>query len=71
MFICDFYYIIMHVGTYKHGVRVLAIIVCRCYQYDLNGDGVLEFVLTTTDAEILFIQTDNTLLHGETIKVGT
>lgn len=39
------------------------------YQYDLNGDGVLEFVLTTTDAEILFVQTDNTLLHGETIKV--
>ena len=23
MFICDFYYIIMHVGTYKHGVRML------------------------------------------------
>ena len=41
------------------------------YQYDLNGDGVLEFVLTTTDAEILFVQTDNTLLHGETIKVST
>ena len=26
-------------------------------------------MLTTTDAEILFVQTDNTLLHGETIKV--
>ena len=38
-------------------------------QYDVNGDGILEFVLTTTDAEIVFVQTDNTLLHGETIKV--
>ena len=28
-------------------------------------------MLTTTDAEILFVQTDNTLLHGETIKVST
>ena len=35
----------------------------------MNGDGILEFVLTTTDAEIVFVQTDNTLLHGETIKV--
>ena len=45
---------------------------CSCYffsQYDVNGDGILEFVLTTTDAEIVFVQTDNTLLHGETIKV--
>lgn len=39
-------------------------------QYDLNGDGVLEFILTTTDAELVFIQSDNTLLHGETIKVS-
>ena len=38
-------------------------------QYDLNDDGVLEFILTTTDAELVFIQSDNTLLHGETIKV--
>lgn len=45
---------------------------CSSYffsQYDVNGDGILEFVLTTTDAEIVFVQTDNTLLHGETIKV--
>jgi hypothetical protein len=48
------------------------IVICYfLYQYDLNGDGILEFVLTTTDAEILFVQTDNTLLHGETIKVPT
>ncbi len=39
-------------------------------QYDLNGDGVLEFILTTTDGEIVFLQSDNTLLHGETIKVS-
>ncbi len=38
-------------------------------QYDINQDGLLEFVLTTTDAEIVFVQTDNKLLHGETIKV--
>ena len=38
-------------------------------QYDINGDGLVEFLLTTTDAEVLFVQTDNTLLHGETIKV--
>ena len=43
-------------------------IVCY-FQYDINGDGVLEFLLSTSDAEILFVQTDNTLLHGETIKV--
>ena len=36
----------------------------------MNGDGVLDFLLTTTDAEIVFTQTDNTLLHGETIKVS-
>ena len=42
-----------------------------CYfQYDINGDGVLEFLLSTSDAEIIFVQTDNTLLHGETIKVS-
>lgn len=39
------------------------------FQYDVNGDGVLEFLLSTSDAEIVFVQTDNTLLHGETIKV--
>ena len=39
-------------------------------QYDVNGDGVLDFLLTTTDAEIVFTQIDNTLLHGETIKVS-
>ena len=44
-------------------------IVCY-FQYDINGDGVLEFLLSTSDAEILFVQTDNTLLHGETIKVS-
>ena len=49
----------------------MILILCWFFQYDLNGDGVLEFVLTTTDAEILFVQTDNTLLHGETIKVHT
>ena len=39
-------------------------------QYDVNHDGVLEFLLVTTDAEIVFVQTDNILLHGETIKVN-
>lgn len=39
------------------------------FQYDVNGDGVLEFLLSTSDAEIVFVQTDNTLLHGETVKV--
>lgn len=38
-------------------------------QYDVNHDGLLEFLLTTTDAELVFVQTDNTLLHGEAIKV--
>lgn len=37
--------------------------------YDVNHDGVLEFLLVTTDAEIVFVQTDNILLHGETIKL--
>ena len=40
-------------------------------QYDINHDGVLEFLLVTTDAEILFVQTDNILMHGETIKVSS
>ena len=40
-------------------------------QYDVNGDGILEFLLSTTDAELVFLQTDNTLLHGDTIKVKT
>ncbi len=35
----------------------------------MNSDGVLEFVLTTTDAEVVFVETDNNLVHGETIKV--
>ena len=39
------------------------------WQHDVNSDGVLEFVFTTTDAEIVFVETDNTLVHGETIKV--
>ena len=43
---------------------------CGVSQYDVNEDGVLDFLLTTTDAEIVFTQTDNTLLHGETIKVS-
>lgn len=37
--------------------------------YDINKDGKLEFLLTTSDAEVVFLQIDNTLLHGETIKV--
>ena len=59
-------------NIHVHGVYVVYIHhynLLFLFQYDLNGDGVLEFVLTTTDAEILFVQTDNTLLHGETIKV--
>ena len=39
-------------------------------QYDMNGDGVDDVILATTDAELLFLQTDNTLLYGETIKVN-
>ena len=39
------------------------------FQYDVNRDGIVDFVLSTSDAEILFLQPDNTLLHGETIKV--
>ena len=38
-------------------------------QYDVNKDGILEFLLTTSDGEILFLHTNNSLLHGETIKV--
>lgn len=38
-------------------------------QYDLDKDGDLDVLLTTTDAEIVFLKTDNTLFHGETIKV--
>ena len=40
-----------------------------CVQYDVNKDGELEFLLTTSDGEIVFLHTNNSLLHGETIKV--
>jgi hypothetical protein len=37
--------------------------------YDVNRDGILEFLLATSDAEILFLHINNSLLHGETIKI--
>lgn len=30
---------------------------------------MMDILLTTTDAEVLFLQTNSTLFHGETIKV--
>ena len=35
----------------------------------MDKDGILEFLLTTSDGEILFLHTNNSLLHGETIKI--
>lgn len=58
-------------AKYWWSVYTYLFMVVFCYfQYDINGDGVLEFLLSTSDAEIIFVQTDNTLLHGETIKVS-
>ncbi|XP_019857511.1 PREDICTED: protein DEFECTIVE IN EXINE FORMATION 1-like isoform X2 [Amphimedon queenslandica] len=37
--------------------------------YDIDTDGVTDILLTTTDAEVLFLTINGTLFHGETIKV--
>lgn len=39
-------------------------------QYDVNSDGVLEFLLATIEAELVFVSTGGSLLHGETIKAS-
>ena len=39
-------------------------------QYDVDSDGVMDIVLTTTDAEIVFLKPDSTIFHGETVKVS-
>ncbi|XP_065896585.1 uncharacterized protein [Dysidea avara] len=37
--------------------------------YDVNGDGLFEIMVTTSDAELLFLNTDGSQVYGETIRI--
>ena len=39
-------------------------------QYDIDADGHDEIVLVTSEAEVVFVHDDGSLVRGETIKAG-
>lgn len=39
-------------------------------QYDIDDDGLFEIAVVTSDARIVFVRTDGSLVHGKDIQVS-